>query len=209
MLLLVKACMIIFMQNTQIIKYFLALLLAIILAPIYGCDGKKHDADNKNAPDNKLKVVIIRHGEKPKDGDNLSCQGQNRALQLAAVLHHKLNLPKYIYVPALKSDDSTKHSRMFQTISPFAIKHNIAINSKYSADENEKIAKNVFKKSGTVLMVWEHNAIQQLANTLGIDNPPQWDDADFDSIWVISYSDGKAILSMDKEGLNPASTCSY
>ena len=209
MLLLVKACMIIFMQNTQIIKYFLALLLAIILAPIYGCDGKKHDADNKNAPDNKLKVVIIRHGEKPKDGDNLSCQGQNRALQLAAVLHHKLNLPKYIYVPALKSDDSTKHSRMFQTISPFAIKYNIAINSKYSADENEKIAKNVFKKSGTVLMVWEHNAIQQLANTLGIDNPPQWDDADFDSIWVISYSDGKATLSMDKEGLNPASTCSY
>ena len=209
MLLLVKACMIIFMQNTQIIKYFLALLLAIILVPIYGCDGKKHDADNKNAPDNKLKVVIIRHGEKPKDGDNLSCQGQNRALQLAAVLHHKLNLPKYIYVPALKSDDSTKHSRMFQTISPFAIKYNIAINSKYGADENEKIAKNVFKKSGTVLMVWEHNAIQQLANTLGIDNPPQWDDADFDSIWVISYSDGKATLSMDKEGLNPASTCSY
>ena len=209
MLLLVKACMIIFMRNTQITKYFLALLLAIILAPIYGCDGKKHDADNKNAPDNKLKVVIIRHGEKPKDGDNLSCQGQNRALQLAAVLHHKLNLPKYIYVPALKSDDSTKHSRMFQTISPFAIKYNIAINSKYSADEHEKIAKNVFKKSGTVLMVWEHNAIQQLANTLGIDNPLQWDDADFDSIWVISYSDGKATLSMDKEGLNPASICSY
>ena len=203
------------MQNIPIKHYFIALLFALSLAPIYGCDGKKHDADNKNAPDNKntpdnkLNVVIIRHGEKPKDGDNLSCQGQNRALQLAAVLHAKLNIPDYIYVPALKSDDSTKHSRMFQTISPFAIKYNVQINSKYSADENEKIAKSVFKKTGTVLMVWEHSAIQQLANTFGVDNPPEWDDADFDGMWVISYHDGKATLTMDSEGLNPSSTCNY
>lgn len=201
------------MQNTQIKNCFLALLLAVTLAPILGCDGKKHNADNKNTPDNNLKVVIIRHGEKPKDGDNLSCQGQNRALQLAAVLHQKLNLPdtipNTIYVPALKSDDSTKHSRMFQTISPFAIKYNVQINSKYSADENEKIAKSVFKKTGTVLMVWEHSAIEPLANTLGVGNPPQWDDADFDGMWVISYHDGKAKLTMDKEGLNPSATCSY
>ena len=203
------------MQNIPIKHYFIALLFALSLAPIYGCDGKKHDADNKNAPDNKntpdnkLNVVIIRHGEKPKDGDNLSCQGQNRALQLAAVLHAKLNIPGYIYVPALKSDDSTKHSRMFQTISPFAIKYNVQINSKYSADENEKIAKSVFKKTGTVLMVWEHSAIQQLANTLGVDNPPEWDDADFDGMWMISYHDGKATLTMDREGLNPSSICNY
>ena len=33
-----------------------------------------------NAPDNRLKIVIIRHGEKPETGDNLSCQGESRAL---------------------------------------------------------------------------------------------------------------------------------
>ena len=32
----------------------------------------------KSAPDNNLKVVIIRHGEKPENGDNLSCQGESR-----------------------------------------------------------------------------------------------------------------------------------
>ena len=205
----VKTGMIVFMKNIPIKHYLITLLLALTLAPIYGCDGKKQDADNKNTPDNKLNVVIIRHGEKPKDGDNLSCQGQNRALQLAEVLHAKLNIPDYIYVPALKSDDSTKHSRMFQTISPFAIKYNLQINSKYNTDENEKIAKSVFKKTGTVLMVWEHSAIQQLANTLGVDNPAEWDDADFDGMWVISYHDGKATLTMDREGLNPSSTCNY
>ena len=36
------------------------------------------------------KVIIIRHGEKPDEGDNLSCQGFNRAFQLADVLYAKV-----------------------------------------------------------------------------------------------------------------------
>ena len=130
-------------------------------------------------------------------------------MQLAAVLHAKLNIPDYIYVPALKSDDATKHNRMFQTISPFAIKYNLPINSKYGADENEKIAKSVFKKEGLVLMVWEHNAIHTLASALGVDEAPQWADTDFDSVWIIKYQYGKAKLSIDKEGLNPSAECNY
>ncbi len=180
------------------------LLLALMAA---GCDGKKHDS--KDAPNDDLKVVIIRHGEKPKDGDNLSCQGENRALQLPAVLAQKFGKPDYVYVPALKNDDTTKHSRMFQTASPLAIKYNISINSKYSADENNKIAKSVFKKAGTVLMVWEHSAIVDLAKELGVGSPPAWDDADFDSIWVIGYHNGKAELTLDKEGLSPSPSCSF
>lgn len=196
------------MKNFRIQQYSLTLLLILATACLSSCDDKKHDAD-KNSPSNHLKIVIIRHGEKPNEGDNLSCQGQNRALQLAAVLHQELNIPDAIYVPALKSDDKTKHSRMFQTASPFAIKYNVAINSKYSADENEKIAKSVLKKQGTVLMVWEHSAIQALASTLGVDSPPEWADKDFDSIWVINYQDGKTKLVMDKEGLNPSAECNY
>ena len=38
------------------------------------------------APEPPLRVVIIRHGEKPEEGDNLSCAGLNRALALPAVL---------------------------------------------------------------------------------------------------------------------------
>jgi hypothetical protein len=179
------------------------LFLAAILVTIAGCD------DAKNAPDNHLKVVIIRHGEKPADGDNLSCQGQNRALQLASVLHQKINVPDYTYVPALKTDKATTHSRMFQTVTPFAVKYNLTINSKYSGDDFAEISKSVFKKSGTVLMVWNHSEIADLAKALGVKNAPQWEDADFDSIWMITYSDGKAQLAQDKEGLNPSPNCSF
>jgi hypothetical protein len=69
-------------------------------------DDRKDDAQNvvgpqtnqkdlyqtQGADDNSLKVVIIRHGEKPETGDNLSCQGENRALQLPAVLYKKYNI---------------------------------------------------------------------------------------------------------------------
>jgi hypothetical protein len=180
------------------------LFLAVIIASIAGCDSSGTDA-----PDGNLKVVIIRHAEKPVNGDNLSCQGQNRAMQLANVLHQKFNVPDYTYVPALKTDKSTTHSRMFQTVTPFAVKYNLTINSKYGGEDFAEITKSVFKKSGTVLMVWNHSEIPDLAGALGVENPPQWAEADFDSIWIISYVGGKAQLAKEQEGLNPSASCSF
>ncbi|MGR9012553.1 MAG: histidine phosphatase family protein [Gammaproteobacteria bacterium] len=163
----------------------------------------------KSEPDNNLKVVMIRHGEKPDSGDNLSCQGENRALQLPAVLYKKFNIPNYTYIPELKSGNATKHSRMFQTVSPFAIKYNLTIDSQYKEDSYSKVADDVKKKSGTVLMVWEHKAIQPIAEQLGVENPPAWKSDDFDSIWIITYQNGKASLAFDQEGITPSSICNF
>jgi hypothetical protein len=54
------------------LKVVLFALLACLIAPIAACA----DSAN-NSPDKALKIVIIRHGEKPESGDNLSCQGYN------------------------------------------------------------------------------------------------------------------------------------
>lgn len=40
----------------------------------------------------ELKVVIIRHGENPDNGDNLNCQGLNRAMALPKVLAAKFGI---------------------------------------------------------------------------------------------------------------------
>jgi len=162
-----------------------------------------------NAPDNRLKIVIIRHGEKPETGDNLSCQGESRALQLPAVLYQKFNKPDYTYIPSLGLDKSTTHARMFQTVTPFAVKYNLTINSKFDKNDYSNISENVLKKTGTVLMVWEHSSIQSLAEKLGVKSPPSWDGKDFDSIWVITYPSGKAELSPDKEGITPSLDCNF
>ena len=165
--------------------------------------------DNNIKPANDLKITLIRHGEKPKVGDNLSCKGQNRALQLTNVLYEKLKAPYNIYVPALSLDKTTSHSRMFQTVTPFAVKYNLAINSQYEDDDYDNVSKSVQKKHGDVLMVWSHQSIPKLARALGIKNPPEWQDDDFDSMWLISYHDGKANLSFNKEGLSPPEHCIY
>lgn len=161
------------------------------------------------APDKSLKVVLIRHGEKPKKGDNLSCQGENRALKLPAILYQKFNKPNYSYVPALGHGESTSQARMFQTISPFAVKFNLVVNSKYDEKDYSNIAENVLNKTGTVLMVWNHSVIPNLAKKFGIKNPPSWDDKDFDSIWIITYPNGKAVLLIDKEGITPSTDCPF
>jgi hypothetical protein len=185
------------------LKFVLLLVFAISLS---ACDGLDF---SDSAPNENLKVVIIRHAEKAKDGDNLSCQGQNRALQLASILYQKINKPDFTYVPALKLDKATKHSRMFQTVTPFAVKYDLTINSKYAVDDYADIAKSVLKKDGTVLMVWSHSEIADLAHALGVKKPPQWDDADFDTMWTITYADSEAQLTQDVEGLNPPMACSF
>ena len=185
-------------------KYCSICTLVLVCTLIAGCDNPA-----KNAPADDLKVVIIRHAEKPVAGDNLSCQGQNRALQLPAILAKKFIKPDYTYVPALKSDKSTAHSRMFQTVTPLAVKYDLTINSKYRQNEYADVAKSVLKKNGVVLMVWSHSEMPDLVRALGVDNAPKWADEDFDSIWLVTYANGKATLAADNQGLKPATNCSF
>ena len=163
----------------------------------------------KTAPDNSLRVVIIRHGEKPETGNHLSCQGQNRALLLPAVLFRKFNKPGHIYVPAMGVGKSNAHARMFETIVPFAVKYGLDVNSEFQVDGYAAIADRVLGKNGTVLMVWQHDAIPVLAAHLGVANPPKWKDKDFDSIWIITFASGKTSLAIDHEALSPSENCNF
>ena len=154
-----------------------------------------------------LRVVIIRHAEKPDKGKNLSCQGQNRAAALPAVLYQKFGKPDYTYVPAVSNGKKTGHLRMFQTITPFATQYNLKVNSNYSVDAYGALAADILQRSGTVLVVWEHSAINNIAKALGVKHPGKWAGNDFDSIWIISYDKGNATLQQDQEGLHPSPNC--
>ncbi len=156
-------------------------------------------------------VVIIRHGEKPAKGDNLCPKGLNRALALPAVLSKKFSIPMYTYVPAIKTGQGateTSDVRMFQTVTPFAVQYNLTVNSAYKKSDIKGITKDVLsnlKKDnpGIILLVWEHKNIQPIAVAMGISNAPQWDDCDFDGIWIITHAGKKsAQLFKASEGLN-------
>ena len=167
---------------------------------------------NAQAPaaDAPLKVILIRHAEKPKKGDNLTCQGLNRSMQLPAVLHSRFGLPVATYVPSMAFGDNTKHSRMFQTIVPFAAKYNLPLCSKFTEDDTVALAQEVRARHGNVIIVWEHSRLPAIARCLGITDPGlHWSDNDYDSIWIITYKDGVPRLRRSKEGLHPSTACPY
>lgn len=175
------------------------LLCCILLAPSLS------RAETPAGP--PLRVVLIRHGEKPEAGPNLNCQGQNRAAALPAVLHQKFGKPEYTYVPAMKTEKKTTHSRMYLTAAPFVTQYHLALDTKFQETDYTGIAADILKKSGTVLVVWEHSAIKGIAKALGIAKPGKWPGNDFDSIWIITYDHGKAVMQVDHEGLHPSAAC--
>jgi hypothetical protein len=177
------------------IFHSLALLGCLLFA--FNVHGQKKD--------DELKIVLIRHAEKPTEGYGLSCQGINRANALPPVLYAKFGLPGVLYVA---QGDTAQHSRMRQTITPFAKKYGLKLNSNYKVSDIKGITKNIRKQTGTVLVVWEHKGLVDIAEQLGVKEKLKWGANDFDSIWIITFSKkGKARLALDHEGLHPSAKC--
>ena len=159
-------------------------------------------------PASDLRVVLIRHAEKPQKGDNLDCRGLNRSLRLAPLLYSRFGIPTAIFVPAMEQGAATKHARMFQTIVPFAAKYNLALSTTFGENDTLPLAAEIVKRHGTVLVVWEHKRIPSIARSLGVeDDSLHWSDDDYDSLWIVTWKDGKARLVKEREGIDPASSC--
>ncbi len=130
------------LQSTPQLQRINKILKAqIVLSIVAGTttSGCSIQSISATVPDNSLKVVIIRHGEKPQNGNNLSCKGQNRALQLPELLSKKSLKPDHTYVPSLRLGTSKTHARIFQAMIPSTIKYNLRINSELDGKDHAKI----------------------------------------------------------------------
>jgi hypothetical protein len=93
-------------------------------------------------------------------------------------------------------------------LTPFAEKYGLRLNSDYKVSDVSGVAKNILKQKGTVLVVWEHKGLVDIAERLGVEDKLHWSSDDFDTIWVITFSKkGKARLLPDQEGLHPSAKC--
>lgn len=150
------------------------------------------------------KVMIIRHAEKPEEGHCLSLDGWQRA---AALVPFFLGVrsdgcepltgfgtPVAIY--AQKPTPEHKSLRPMQTVAGLATA--LRINVKLVAhDDYRDMVREVQATPAydgkTVLICWEHHAIQDLAAEFGVSNPPDFP-GQFDRVWVITFRNGKAGL---------------
>lgn len=166
------------------------------------CQQQKSET---NRPD---KIIIIRHAEKPVEGDNLSCAGFNRAIALADVLPAKFGKINKIYVPSLKAKENTSSARMYQTAIPLAVKYNLSINSSFSTQEINLLTAALEEEKGNILVVWEHKNILEIAKQLGISTKKlTWDNDNYDAIWIIDFVGEKPTLIQTSENIQPTLIC--
>jgi broad specificity phosphatase PhoE len=149
------------------------------------------------------KVMVIRHGEKPKrkgsqpfglspdgveDWESLTVRGWQRAGALAALLAphdgghpvRPLATPSVIFASkpgkGAASDtkvDGSKSKRPLQTITPLANKLKLSPKLTCGKGDEAKLAQNVLAQTGVVLISWQHERIRDIAQHLVKGRPPK------------------------------------
>jgi hypothetical protein len=162
-------------------------------------------------------IVLVRHGEKPPAGlGQLTCQGLNRALALPAVIARDFGRPAAIFAPnpaIMKKDGGQAYSyiRPLATIEPTAISLGMTVDVSHGVEDWQDVGRALSEPryaGALVIVSWEHSDIVKLARWLmsshGGDaaSVPEWDRADFDSVYVVRLTGGRAAFARQQEGLN-------
>ncbi len=162
-------------------------------------------ADSQDGPKNAI-VLIIRHGEKPDSGPDLSPAGQQRAEAYKHYFRRFTVDSKLLRPDAVFAAKDTKDShRPRLTVEPFAKAEKLKVAAHFSSDQTGDLAAalRATEQGKRILVSWHHTDIPNLLRALGVDPKSllpdgKWPDSVFG--WVL-------MLSYDQDGrLIPAST---
>ena len=171
-------------------------------------------------------IILIRHGEKPDVGDELNEQGRERAKELvdfflkdSRVLH--FGTPAAIYAMKPKPRTAESSVRPIETVTPLAEKLHLKINTSYTKKQIEPLVKSILENPAyddkMVLICWEHDAILDIVEEIGVDTPPapeKWPGDVFDWAFIIDFGKRHTVksfqnilqnLPMDSQPQGPAS----
>src|SRR5262245_51956449 len=133
-----------------------------------------------------LKVIIIRHAEKPRDKgqppygvtsdgeadfESLTVRGWQRAGALVPLFLRAggaLAVPTVIYASRTGKDANggSKSKRPRQTIAPLAKRLGLEPNLNFGKGDEAALAVDVLGQAGVVLISWQHELIAQIARHL-------------------------------------------
>lgn len=169
-------------------------------------------------------LIFLRHAEKPEGGlGQLTCQGLNRAIDLATLLPQRYGNANYVFaadpsrqVAEGDNNDAYSYVRPLMTINPSAIKLGLPINLTFSANDTRALAKELAGnkyRNATVYTAWSNGYLPDLINNVAgkaLDKKTtlidDWPSSDFDSLYVLTVTrkDGKTTLvsRVEKQGLN-------
>jgi len=149
-------------------------------------------------------VIILRHGEKPKnhEAQHLSEAGRERARRLVDFVTSNPELTKFGPPVALFATHETKSGhgqRPSETIKPLAKKLKLPIETPYQSDHPDQLASSILASKEfdgkTVLICWTHEYIPRLIESLGIAHPPEkMPDDVYDRVYLVRYDAAHASL---------------
>ena len=177
----------------------------------------------QEADDHVQTLVLVRHGEKPKQGLGLlTCQGLNRSLKLPDWLIANFPPPDYIFAPDPKVKTTELHGdgqrydyvRPLLTIGPTAIRLGVPINTQLPFNDPGLLADTLLDpkyRDATIYVAWEHGVMVQFATVMltrfGSDaKVPAWPNSDYETVYVftINWNEPESLdFRVESQGLGP------
>ncbi|KAH8111403.1 putative phosphoglycerate mutase family protein [Phellopilus nigrolimitatus] len=141
------------------------------------------------APSIANTVYIIRHGEKPADGgQGLSQAGEERAQCLTNVFGPSSGY-NIGYILAEQPESNGDRTRPLLTVTPLAKELGLTVDTSCDRDDSDCVATAVAafaaSSSANVLICWEHKALRDVAQALGVADAPKYPKDSFNIIWTV------------------------
>ncbi|NBV24087.1 MAG: hypothetical protein EBS05_19475 [Proteobacteria bacterium] len=156
-------------------------------------------------------IIVIRHGEKPDDPEelHLSKEGVARSKKLVAFFTKDKHAIKHGLPTVLIASHPTQRGhgqRPRETLEPLAAKLKLEIETPFESRDYAKLAyvltTDARYQGKVVVICWVHEHLPALAAALGVmPEPSKWKDSDYDTAYVITYPEGKAHLKVIAENI--------
>lgn len=136
-------------------------------------------------------ILVVRHGEKPDSGAELSKAGKKRAEAYVGYFqNYTVNAQPLHLTYLFSAADSKQSNRARLTLEPLSRALGLPINSQYPETKSKELVAALRKlpSGNQILICWHHGEIPDLLTVLGADaksvlGVDKWPDTVFD--WVI------------------------
>lgn len=149
-------------------------------------------------------ILLMRHGEKPNQGSELSPQGWDRAKALPTLFQNRPEFQQFGAPAALYAMAPEKKGgsvRAIQTLKFVSEKLNLSINSGFTRDQVIELVidiKNNKNLDGKMIVIcWEHTVLIDIAKELGVEQPLDWPSKQYDRIWTLTYSKDNKLIKFE------------
>ncbi|KAE8144741.1 phosphoglycerate mutase family protein [Aspergillus avenaceus] len=135
-------------------------------------------------------VYLIRHGEKSGDplDSGLNPDGSKRAECIRNVFG--AGSPYDIgYIMAPYINKKGQHRRSYETVLPLANDLGLTVDTSCKRNRVWCVGDKVrnYKGPGNILIAWRHGKMAELAEDLGIEEPPEYPEDRFDLLWTMPF----------------------